>query len=131
MINRSPGTVFVTGQLAAKGMAALGIDTAKIRTLPFFTPNLFDGLPQGAVEDFLSRFGVGSDTVVLLAAGRMIDSKGFHIPGGSAVIEPKQADGIMGHGFCRFRPQIGCMKKTSHHRRPRRLCQVCALARSG
>ena len=79
MINRSPGTVFVTGQLAAKGMAALGIDSGKIRTLPFFTPDSFDGLPSGTVGDFRSRFGISPNAVVLLAAGRMIRSKGFDI----------------------------------------------------
>lgn len=79
MINRSPGTVFVTGRLAAKGMAALGVDSAKIRTLPFFTPDPFEGLPPGAALDFRSRHGIGADAVVLLAAGRMIRSKGFDL----------------------------------------------------
>lgn len=79
MINRSPGTVFVTGQLAAKGVAALGIDPAKTRTLPFFTPDPFDGLPPGAAGEFRARHGIDGEAVVLLAAGRMIRSKGFDL----------------------------------------------------
>lgn len=79
MINRSPGTVFVTGQLAAKGMTSLGINPAKIRTLPFFVPDSFEEMPRSMSQDIRSRFGLAKDDVVILAAGRMIHSKGFDI----------------------------------------------------
>ena len=80
MINRAPGTVFVTGRSAEKRLVEMGIKQSKIRNLPFFVP---DTPPLTSLQDETSVIGkIFSDDRpegLIVAAGRLIRSKGFDI----------------------------------------------------
>lgn len=80
MINRAPGTVFVTGRLAQAEMQSLGIVSEKIRILPFFVPDPVHGMEVPDERDLFQRIGVDQNCgVLIVAAGRMIESKGFDL----------------------------------------------------
>jgi len=78
MINRTRGTVFVTGKLAAEGLKALGVRADKLVTLPFFVAaDRSQRTDPGDVRALKDNHGIPEHTLVVLAAGRLILSKGF------------------------------------------------------
>lgn len=78
MINRTRGTVFVTGKLAAEGMKALGVRADKLSTLPFFVAvGRHQGIDLSTLRTIKESYGIPEHALVVLAAGRLIPSKGF------------------------------------------------------
>lgn len=78
MINRTRGTVFVTGRLAAEGMKALGVRADKLSTLPFFVAvDRHQGIDLSTLQIIKESYGIPEHALVILAAGRLIPSKGF------------------------------------------------------
>jgi glycosyltransferase involved in cell wall biosynthesis len=75
-INRSRGAIFITGKLAKEGMQQLGFQEGKMRMMPFFIAPMVS-LPD--TSTLVARYSLDSAGVVLLAAGRLIASKGFDI----------------------------------------------------
>lgn len=74
MINRCPGAIFVTGKLAKQEYLALGIKSEQLQILPFFAPRAVGDRCHARTEYLTS-----TDQIMILAAGRLILSKGFDI----------------------------------------------------
>jgi glycosyltransferase involved in cell wall biosynthesis len=79
MINRTSGTIFATGRQARIGLQRLGLGEEKISILPFFVPFQDVELTNGRLAKLREKYQLVGDAVALLAAGRMIQSKGFDI----------------------------------------------------
>jgi len=79
MINRTSGTIFVTGSLAGKQMQSIGINAEKISMLPFFIPTEGQEISNSQLTRLEAEYQLPRDAIVFLAAGRMIQSKGFDI----------------------------------------------------
>lgn len=77
-INHAPGTVFVTGREAMHRLGRMGIKAEKMRMLPFFVPS-FPELSAANIAATRKRYGLGEDAVMLLAAGRWIETKGYDV----------------------------------------------------
>ena len=73
LINRTPGCVFVTGNRAANGLAMMAFNERKLRHMPFFCR-------RGTFDiSMKARLGLLKDDTIILAAGRIIYTKGFDL----------------------------------------------------
>jgi len=73
LINRTPGTYFYTGELAAAGIRQLGVRPDKMESLPFF-------VAEGKADPTLREaHGCAADTVMIVAGGRLVHEKGYDV----------------------------------------------------
>lgn len=73
LINRTPGTYFHTGQVARRGVLAIGVAEHKLRKLPFFVqPGRRDAVLR-------SSYGCDAGTALILAGGRLVPKKGYDL----------------------------------------------------
>jgi glycosyltransferase involved in cell wall biosynthesis len=73
LINKTPGTYFITGYCKKPGVLKLGILPSKLVKLPFFVQS---GSFVSALRD---KHQCNSDSTLIVAGGRLIKSKGFDI----------------------------------------------------
>ena len=74
-INRSQGSIFVTGKLAHTALKKMGIIETKLQCLPFFTDASIKYLDETRSDKIESD----CRSITLVAAGRFIHSKGYDV----------------------------------------------------
>lgn len=92
LLARGGGVLFVTGKTAARAYQSLGMPSERIVTLPFFVPGRGPEERAAARARIRKKHGIAEGVVLILAAGRLIKSKGFDLLLDAAVKLPPQAD---------------------------------------
>lgn len=73
LINRTPGTYFHTGRVTRDDILALGVKASKMQSLPFFVK------PGRRDVSLRSSYGCNSDTMLIVAGGRLTPEKGYDV----------------------------------------------------
>lgn len=92
LLARCGGVLFVTGREAARSYESLGMPSERIITLPFFVPERSPDQRSTARTRIRRKHRIRENSVLFLAAGRLIKSKGFDLLLEAAATLPSQAD---------------------------------------